>query len=101
MGPIKSAVGGGPERAMSEQAVAEAANPFEGTDHFVPPRFRVEDLGAVRRISAEIRALAKKKNAIILAHNYQLPEVQEVADFVGDSLGLARQVASSIRRAAW
>ena len=76
---------------MSEQAVAEAANPFEGTDHFVPPRFRVEDLGAVRRVSAEIRALAQKKNAIILAHNYQLPEVQEVADFVGDSLGLARQ----------
>ena len=36
-----------------------------------------------------IRALAAENNAIILAHNYQIPEVQEVADFVGDSLGLA------------
>ena len=36
-----------------------------------------------------IRALAAENNAIILAHNYQVPEVQEVADFVGDSLGLA------------
>jgi quinolinate synthase len=37
----------------------------------------------------EIRELASKRNAIILAHNYQSPEVQDVADFVGDSLGLA------------
>ena len=42
-------------------------------------------------LSDEIRALARKKNALILAHNYQLPEVQEVADFVGDSLALAQK----------
>jgi quinolinate synthase len=37
----------------------------------------------------EIRELARRRNTIILAHNYQSPEVQDVADFVGDSLGLA------------
>ncbi|HEY8952950.1 MAG TPA: quinolinate synthase, partial [Candidatus Dormibacteraeota bacterium] len=46
-------------------------------------------------ISAEIRELARKRNAVILAHNYQVPEVQDVADYVGDSLGLSRQAAAT------
>jgi quinolinate synthase len=43
----------------------------------------------------EIRALARARNAVILAHNYQLPEVQDAADFVGDSLGLSREAAAT------
>ena len=41
----------------------------------------------------EIRALARERDAINLAHNYQVPEVQDVADVVGDSLGLSQEAA--------
>ncbi|MGN6557159.1 MAG: quinolinate synthase NadA [Solirubrobacterales bacterium] len=46
-------------------------------------------------ISDEVRALAEQRNAVILAHNYELPEIQDVADYLGDSLGLSREAASS------
>jgi quinolinate synthase len=46
-------------------------------------------------LSARIRDLARERNAVLLAHNYQIPEVQDVADYVGDSLGLSRQAAAT------
>ncbi len=44
-------------------------------------------------LQAAIRSMARERNAVILAHNYERPEVQDVADFVGDSLGLSREAA--------
>ena len=51
--------------------------------------------GEIAELHAEVRALAAERNATILAHNYQVPEVQDVADYVGDSLGLSRKAAAS------
>src|SRR5436305_11659642 len=51
-----------------------------------------EDTRALQR---EVRELARQRNAVILAHNYQVPEVQDVADYVGDSLGLSQQAAKA------
>ncbi len=49
----------------------------------------------IESLTGEVRALAEERDAVILAHNYQVPEIQEAADFVGDSLGLSRQAAAS------
>ena len=49
----------------------------------------------IELLKDEVRGLAEERNAVILAHNYQVPEVQDVAHFVGDSLGLSRKAADT------
>jgi len=56
------------------------------------PRLTPDEITA---LSDEVRALAAERDAVILAHNYQVPEVQDVADYVGDSLGLSRKAAEA------
>src|SRR6187399_476179 len=59
-------------------------------------RFPVRALMTKERfdpLAKEIYALKKQLNAVILAHNYQVGEIQDVADYVGDSLGLSQQAA--------
>src|SRR5579864_3939872 len=57
-----------------------------------PDALSAEEIAGLGR---EVRELARARNAVILAHNYQVPEVQDVADYVGDSLGLSRSAASA------
>jgi quinolinate synthase len=59
----------------------------EVQDHLVPAE--------IASLKEEVRALAEQRHAVILAHNYQVPEIQDVADYVGDSLGLSRQAAAA------
>jgi len=50
---------------------------------------------AIAELQGEIKKMARARNAVILAHNYERAEVQDVADFVGDSLGLSREAAKT------
>ena len=53
------------------------------------------ELENIPALKDEVRTLAAERGAVILAHNYQVPEIQDVADFVGDSLALSRQAAAA------
>ena len=57
------------------------------------PRRSARCSRTIPALQAEVRELAAERGAVILAHNYQVPEVQDVADYVGDSLGLSQQAA--------
>ena len=48
-----------------------------------------------KNLAEEIAELKRDRNAVILAHNYQVPELQDIADYVGDSLGLSYQAAKT------
>jgi quinolinate synthase len=58
----------------------------------LPRKLTAEEIAT---LTEEVKALAAERDAVILAHNYQLPELQDMADFVGDSLGLSRQAAAT------
>lgn len=64
----------------------------------VPPAYEGVDEQRLADLRDRIRRLADSRQALLLAHNYQLPEIQEAADFVGDSLGLAQQAQRDPRR---
>src|SRR5690606_35146731 len=84
-----------PGRRTGDRSVTATPLPMLASD---APRTDAEARERLERIAAlstEVRELARQRGAVILAHHYQVPEVQDVADYVGDSLGLARRAAST------
>jgi len=71
--------------------------PMAPTLPMVPTQVEAPKLSPaqIAELTQEVRALAAERGAVILAHNYQVPEIQDVADYVGDSLGLSRRAAAT------
>src|SRR2546423_1603075 len=73
--------------------ISVVQNPVSGVDRF--PLRKPMAREQFDPLAREIFTLKKQLNAVILAHNYQVPEIQDVADYVGDSLGLSQQAAQT------
>jgi quinolinate synthase len=83
------------ESSAGEIAAAEASAARRASIALKIPVGRAGDPATFPALQAEIRALARELDAVILAHSYERPEVQDVADHVGDSLYLSRVAASA------
>jgi quinolinate synthase len=84
--------------AASASSATGGASPAAATLPMMPAQTPVPALSPqeIAELKEEVRALAAERRAVILAHNYQVPEVQDVADYVGDSLGLSRRAAAAV-----
>src|SRR6186713_640723 len=101
------AAGGPPDHGQCPPPARERRRPSAGRLSTPKEAYRLMPLelpviepsrlspGDVAALQSEIRRLAQERGAVVLAHNYQRPEVQDVADFVGDSLGLSREAAKT------
>lgn len=65
------------------------------TDFLHPTQETLLGLDNLVDLRKQVKDLARERNALILAHNYQIPEIQDVADFVGDSLALSQRAAQA------